>query len=121
METSADGAVAQFGQSENHRLKAVAEVTDFKSCSGQRPVKCIPHQAGFKGYMDLTIYSKVFILVPVLICDVLGYDLVGHIARANSKNILAPTDACPKTASSGAQTPLTDGAPSLLSTIAATG
>jgi len=34
--------------SENHRLKAVAGVTDCKSCSGQKPAKCTPHQAGFK-------------------------------------------------------------------------
>ncbi len=34
--------------SESHRLKAVAGITDCKSCSGQRPAKCTPHQAGFK-------------------------------------------------------------------------
>jgi hypothetical protein len=32
----------------NHRLKAVAGVTDCKSCSGQRPAGWVPHQAGFK-------------------------------------------------------------------------
>jgi hypothetical protein len=32
----------------NHRLKAVALVTGCKPCSGQRPAKWVPHQAGFK-------------------------------------------------------------------------
>ena len=34
--------------SESHRLKAVAVVTGCKPCSGQRPARWIPHQAGFK-------------------------------------------------------------------------
>ena len=34
--------------SENHSLKAVAVVTGCKPCSGQRPARWIPHQAGFK-------------------------------------------------------------------------
>jgi len=28
--------------------KAVAVVTDYKSCSGRRPAQWAPHQAGFK-------------------------------------------------------------------------
>ncbi len=38
----------QLYQSEIHRLKAVALVTGYKPCSGQRPAGWIPHQAGFK-------------------------------------------------------------------------
>jgi len=36
------------GQVTDHRLKAVAPVTGCKPCSGQRPAKWVPHQAGFK-------------------------------------------------------------------------
>ena len=32
----------------NHRLKAMALVTGYKPCSGQRPARWSPHQAGFK-------------------------------------------------------------------------
>ena len=46
--------------------------------------------------MDLTIYSKVFILILVPICDVLGYDLVGHIARATAKISSRPQMPAPK-------------------------
>ncbi len=35
-------------ESEAHRLKAVALVTGCKPCSGQRPARWFPHQAGFK-------------------------------------------------------------------------
>jgi hypothetical protein len=35
-------------KSEAHRLKAVALVTGCKPCSGQRPARWVPHQAGFK-------------------------------------------------------------------------
>ena len=35
-------------KSMSHRLKAVALVTGCKPCSGQRPARCFPHQAGCK-------------------------------------------------------------------------
>ena len=56
-------------------------VTECKSCSGQRPAECFPHQAGFKKWMALTIHSELFILINVLFRDVFGNDLVRHVAR----------------------------------------
>ncbi len=48
--TRSGGAVkvAFFGGVKATAWKAVAVVTDYKSCSGRRPADCAPHQAGFK-------------------------------------------------------------------------
>jgi hypothetical protein len=46
--------------------------------------------------MDLTIYSKVFVLVLVLIRYVLSYDLVGHIAGTTAEVSSRPEMPPPK-------------------------
>ncbi len=55
-----------------------------------------PAPAGFKKEMDLTIYSKVFVLILVPIRYVLGYDLVGHITGTATEVSSSPQMPPPK-------------------------
>jgi hypothetical protein len=50
----------------NHRLNAVARVTGYKPCSGQRQAK-----------MDSTIYFEVLVLIDILLGDVFRFAMCG--------------------------------------------